>query len=268
MIMPATPRIGDVNRPENIPGLVFEEVAVSKVGKTVAGPRGPVHGAMVGRELHDDGSFSDKIFAPGYGEFFTAHDGDVEALALAVPTDALGSPPPAELRTMLAGSNSILGAAAARRWSVASSQLERIITAWNAHRARGAPPRLIGPTNRAVTDLTRAVAARSVPRTRHTALDLAQATLDVQLSHRSPAEIDLARFGVWTRRVLVDAAARDVAAIRGDVATLSGSGIASSSGSTASRSLASTPARGAPCQRFRPQARRCGKTARELLRIV
>lgn len=57
MIMPAGPRVGDVNRPENIPGLVWEEVAVKTVGKTVDGPRGPVHGAMVGRERHDDGSF-------------------------------------------------------------------------------------------------------------------------------------------------------------------------------------------------------------------
>ncbi|MGI8861937.1 MAG: hypothetical protein ACR2GV_04340 [Gaiellaceae bacterium] len=89
MIMPGAPKVGDVNRPENIPGLVFEEVAVKEISKTVAGPRGQVKGALVGRELHDDGTFSDKVFAPGYGEFFTAHEGDVEALALAVPTSAL-----------------------------------------------------------------------------------------------------------------------------------------------------------------------------------
>jgi hypothetical protein len=220
MIMPAAPRAGDVNRPENIPGLVFEEVAVKKVGKTVAGPRGPVQGAMVGRELHDDGSFSHKTFATGYGEVFTAHEGDVEALALAVPTDALGGPPPAELRTVLAGSNSIFDAAAARRWRMASTDLEKITTAWNAHRARGMPPRLIGPAHRALNDLTRAIRARSARRTRHAALDLAQATLDLQLSYRPPAEIDLARFELWTRRVLIDASARDLPAVRGDVATL------------------------------------------------
>jgi hypothetical protein len=55
MIMPAAPKVGDVHRPENIPGLVFEEIAVKTVGSTVAGPRGPVAGAMVARELHDDG---------------------------------------------------------------------------------------------------------------------------------------------------------------------------------------------------------------------
>ena len=99
MIMPADPRVGDVHRPENIPGLVFEEVAVKTIDKTVDGPQGPTEGALVGRELHDDGTYSDKVFAPGYGEFYSAHAGDVEALALAVPTDALAGPPsPEELR--------------------------------------------------------------------------------------------------------------------------------------------------------------------------
>ncbi len=44
MIMPAHPHVGDVYRPENIPGLVFEEVTVKQTNVTVAGPSGPVHG--------------------------------------------------------------------------------------------------------------------------------------------------------------------------------------------------------------------------------
>jgi hypothetical protein len=52
MIMPADPQVGDVNRPENIAGLVFEEMAVAETDKTVDGPRGSVEGAIVGRELH------------------------------------------------------------------------------------------------------------------------------------------------------------------------------------------------------------------------
>ncbi len=39
MIMPADPQVGDVYRPENIPGFVFEEVTVAKaVGRTLDGP--------------------------------------------------------------------------------------------------------------------------------------------------------------------------------------------------------------------------------------
>jgi hypothetical protein len=42
MIMPAHPKVGDVYRSENIPGLVFEQATVRSVTATVDGPRGPV----------------------------------------------------------------------------------------------------------------------------------------------------------------------------------------------------------------------------------
>ena len=94
MIMPAEPKVGDVYRPENIPGFVFEEVTVKAVDQTLDGPLGIVEGGLVIEELHMDNAKERKIFAPGYGEFFTAGGGDVEALALAVPTDALADPAP------------------------------------------------------------------------------------------------------------------------------------------------------------------------------
>jgi hypothetical protein len=87
MIMPADPQVGDVYRPENIPGLVFEEVTVKAVDRRVAGPRGPVDGAILIEELHMDGKRESKTFAPGYGEFSTGAGNNLEALALAVPID-------------------------------------------------------------------------------------------------------------------------------------------------------------------------------------
>ena len=220
MIMPADPQGGDVNRPENIPGLVFEEVVVKEIGKTVKGPFGPVRGAMVGRELHDDGTFSDKVFAPGYGEFFSAHEGDVEALALAVPTDAVKGLLPAELKRLLRGADDVFSAAASKRWRRASATVEAMTAAWDAHRAGGVSSRLVAPTSRALAVLARAVEARDPGRARNAALDVAQATLDLQLRYRPPAEIDRARFDLWTRQALVDATARDLSAVAGDVATL------------------------------------------------
>jgi hypothetical protein len=71
MIMPADPQEGDVYRPENIPGLVYEEVTVQSSGKTVHGPQGLVDEAIVVEELHQDGETEGKIFARGYGEFLT-----------------------------------------------------------------------------------------------------------------------------------------------------------------------------------------------------
>ncbi len=49
MIMPANPQVGDVYRPENIPGFVFEEVTVQSVDETVDGPFGPIDGRAARR---------------------------------------------------------------------------------------------------------------------------------------------------------------------------------------------------------------------------
>jgi ribosomal protein S7 len=92
--------------------------------------------------------------------------------------------------------------------------------AWRAHRARGAPRRLVAPTSRALEAVARATEARKPRKARNAALDVTQAALDLQLRYRPPAEIDRARFGLWARQVAVDAAAGRRAAVSGDVATL------------------------------------------------
>jgi hypothetical protein len=220
MIMPANPRIGDVHRPENIAGLVWEEVAVKTIAKTVDGPRGSVPGAIVGRELHDDGSFSDKVFAPGYGEFYTAHEGDVEALALAVPTDSLPGSQPAELRKLSRGADRMFRLVRFKRPLKAFRTLSGLRAAWSMHRSRGVPPRLVAPTNRALRELARAMRSRDRERARNAALDVVQAALDLQLRYRTPAEIDRARFDLWARQAQVDAVAGRSSAVAGDVAAL------------------------------------------------
>ncbi|MGH2969181.1 MAG: hypothetical protein ACRDK0_08965, partial [Solirubrobacteraceae bacterium] len=207
MIMPAAPKVGDVNRPENIPGLVWEEVATKQVGRTVQGPRGDVAGAIVGRELHDDGTYSDKVFAPGYGEFFTAHYGDVEALAVAVPTDAAPGPPPDSLERLSREAKRVFGAAAARRWRAAARAVAAMRRAWIGLRARSVPRRLVRPTRVALATLDRRVRTRARHRTLDAALDALQAALDLELRYRPPAEIDRKRFELWARQVEVDAAA-------------------------------------------------------------
>jgi hypothetical protein len=220
MIMPADPQVGDVNRPENIPGLVFEEVSVKTVGKTVDGPQGPLDGAMVGQELHDDGTYSDKVFAPGYGEFYSAHEGDVEALALAVPTDVLPAPVPAELQTLEKGAQAAFEATLSEDWKAASANSDELNRAWDAYRTGEVPPRLIPPMQRALGQLSAAIGDRDRTRAGTAAIDVAQATLDIELRHRPPAEIDLARFELWARQVLVDAEAEALAGVAGDLATL------------------------------------------------
>ena len=153
MIMPADPQIGDVHRPENIPGLVFEEVTVKTVDATVDGPTGPVEGAIVGEELHQDGSHSGKTFAPGYGEFFSAHEGDVEAMALAVPTDALGGAVPAELDALSTDADEVFDAIQSNDWRAAAARVEPLNTTWQAYRSGQVPPRIAAEMGRALGGL-------------------------------------------------------------------------------------------------------------------
>src|SRR5439155_13058693 len=120
MIMPGDPQMGQVFRTENIPGIAFEQVTVESVDQTLAGPVAPIPGGMVGQELHMDGKTEHKLFAPGYGEFFTRDGPDVEALAMAVPTDALSGGVPQELSTLRTNAERVGHAAAVRRWSFAS----------------------------------------------------------------------------------------------------------------------------------------------------
>jgi hypothetical protein len=52
------------------------------------------------------------------------------------------------------------------------------------------------------------------------ALDVAGASLDLQLRYRPPVEVNLDRFDLWTRRLETDAASGDQGSALGDVATV------------------------------------------------
>jgi hypothetical protein len=229
MIMPAGPQAGDVYRPENIPDRVFEEVTVTEVGLIVDGPRGPVPGAIIGEELHLlEGYYEDKTFAPGYGEFASGIDGSLEALAVAVPTDALPGPAPEELEAVSTGAIEVLEAAQAGDWEAASSGSRAIEAAWTTHRSTAqVPPNLALQMDAALGALAGdtlfpAVDARNGIGASDGALDVLQASLDLQLQYRPPTEIDRARLDLWTRQLVVDTGGNDPdpANIAGDVTTL------------------------------------------------
>ena len=229
MIMPADPQVGQAYRPENIPDFVFEEVVVKSVDLTVEGPRGPVAGAMVGTENHLlEGHFEDKTFAPGYGEFRSGVGANLEALALAVPTDAAPGGVPAELETISRGAADVFAAAEAGDWEAATSTLAAMNAAWAAHQATGVVPPLLDVQMSGALDalagdaLVPAVADRNPEGARNAALDVEMAALDLQLQYRPPAEIDLGRFGVWADQLVVDAASDepDAGLIAGDVTSL------------------------------------------------
>jgi hypothetical protein len=220
MIMPASPQVGDVYRPENAIGLVFEEVTVISVGDTVEGPRGPIDGAITVDELHMDMAHEEKTFAPGYGEFLTGAGSDLEAVALAVPTDARSGTPPPELLSLASGAATALRAAADDDWASASAALDAIDAAWNAVRTGDLPPRLEAQMSDALAALSTSVDARAATEARQATIDARQAAIDLELQYRRLAEVELARIGLCANQLVLDADRDDVGAVLGHVTTL------------------------------------------------
>jgi hypothetical protein len=219
IITPANPRVGDAYRSENIPGLVFEESTVMATDETVGGPRGPVDGAFVIDEHHPDGP-EVKKWAPGYGEFFTRDRRDFEQLALAVPIDALPGPVPTELEKISSAATEIFDGTGPLDWRAAASAVDEIAAAWNEFRGPGTPPMLEAQMEDALHSLERAVQRQHATDSRLAAVAVAVASLDFQLRHRPPAEIDLARLELQAALLEIDASAGDVPAVRSDVANL------------------------------------------------
>ncbi len=181
MIMPADPQMGDVYRPENAPGFVFEEVVITAVDVTVDGPAGPVTGAITIDELHMDGGHEDKTFAPGYGEFVA---GD-EHLALAVPAAALPGPTPYRLRLISTQTDEIQDAAEDENWNRAASRLAKLTSAWASFKQGEVPPLLEAQMSQALEALAGAIDAQDPKEAGHAAIHVAQATLDLRLRYRA-----------------------------------------------------------------------------------
>jgi hypothetical protein len=220
MIMPAIPQVGNVFRPENAPGIVFEEVTVKAIGQTVRGSSGAIEGAIIVEELHADDTREDKIFAPGYGEFHTGSGSNLEAVALAMPADALPGPMPAELSTLSSGASDLFTAAGSGDWNAVSASLDAILAAWDAYRIGDVPAPLESSMSLALADLVAAVNAHQSIESRQAAINVARSGFDLQLRYRPVVEIDFGLFDLWAAQILVDAAADNPGGVTNDVTTL------------------------------------------------
>jgi hypothetical protein len=222
MIMPSDPRVGDAFRPENIPGSVFEEVALTKVDLTFEGPSGPISGGIVATETHQDGSLSDKWFAPGYGEFLSTDGPDIEALALASPTDSLAGGVPAELTAIADGADRIFSSRLRTnaQWKQAETVARGIVDAWDEFRAGDVPPRLVKPITLALHELVAQIEARDRSKAKAASVAASYGSINLQLRHRPVTEIDTARFELWNRSALVHALDGALGAVRSDVVTM------------------------------------------------
>jgi hypothetical protein len=95
-----------------------------------------------------------------------------------------------------------------------------LTTAWNTFQAGDVPPLLDAQMDGALGALVAAVAAQQRAAARQAAIDVARASLDLQLRHRPVADVDLALLDLWARQLLIDIAAGDQGAILGDITTI------------------------------------------------
>lgn len=191
------------------------------------GPHGPISGCMVGTQLHDNASYSDKIFCPGYGEFFTQKDLDLEALALALPIDRLPQSLPIELLTIRFGAENIYNAASNDNWQSVQNELSQIKNAWNTYQNSGekVSPRFAIQMDRAIRNLEGdilepGILSRHKIGTLNGAVDVNFAILDLEMRYRSSDEIEVDRLAVWVRKTLIDAAALEQGFVLSDVSAL------------------------------------------------
>ena len=218
MIMPADPQVGDVYRPENIPGFVFEEVTVKSVTETVDGPRGPISGALLVEELLMDGVLEDKIFAPGYGEFMAkvVSEDELVTVSIGVPLDAVSGGMPAEVTQLATASADIFQAAGAGDWDSVTAALTSLTPAWSTYAATGVPPLTADEVDVALQALTTAADAQDDAATQQAANNLGYVVTDLRLRHESPATADVERMDILARQIMVDAAAEEKGFLTGD----------------------------------------------------
>jgi hypothetical protein len=226
MIMPAHPHAGDVYRPENIPGLVFEEVTVQQTGMTVPGPRGPVSGSILVRERPMDGNVEDKVFAPGYGEFTADVPADSEHVdvAIAVPIDRSNDRrDDRERRDLLriaATARTIFAAAPTTKWRRASATADQVQARWSSLRRQPLPPLLEAAMTSAIETLEATISSRDIAATRQSAITVGRATADLRMLFEGVDRVDHARASVWRDQLVVDRASGDSSGVAGDRATL------------------------------------------------
>lgn len=217
MIMPAQPRVGNVYRPENAPGIAFEEVRVDKVDQDVAGPSGNISGAIEVNELHMDGTREGKVFAPGYGEFSTGSPGgDLEAASLAAPTDRREGAAPTEFAALFRAVDDVYTADPSNRKKAAST----LTTSWEAVRATGIPAQMDTQMQADIDALNGALGEQNAAAAQSAALRIAQNELDLRLLYQPVIDVDLARLELWTRQLPLDVAAGDEGLVLANVAAL------------------------------------------------
>ena len=177
----------------------------------------PSRAGSSSRSITPTASTETKQFVPGYGEFYTAADGEVEALAMAVPPDtASGS---AAGRADLGGGERL--ALRCRPRSTAtwdrSSELAADLDSAIGDLGDAEIPALLRPLlTDGIDSLSTAASDGDEEATTLAAIDVARLVNDLTLRYRPIPEVDLDRIGLWGAQLILDAGAEDLEGVRSD----------------------------------------------------
>lgn len=191
-----------------------------EVDKTVKGPTGPVTGAIVVDELGVDGGHSRKTLAPGYGEFLTRNQTELEAMAVATPTNARPGGAPPALRHVYTAAWGTWEYARGDSWDSAELSADRIATAVTELATGNQPFRPMRLLQQSLTRLQAAVGRRDVRATERAAAQTAQSAIDLEAQYLTSQEVERFRFHLHTMVLRQAAAARCRADVTGELAAL------------------------------------------------
>ncbi len=222
LIMPGTPKVGDVYNPENLPGVVFETDKVVSVTERAQAPAATIANGMKIEETLMDGSIEHKIFAPGLGIVEERTEDELLRLALHVKAGAAPRTVPDPLRVIDDATLNIIEAIPGGNRSAVLAGVRDVRAASDSYAGRsrqdGVPEAFADALRRALVVLEQTVNGRSANDMRQAANDLRAAALDVVWVFRPGAQADLARLDVLGRQVALDASVAGFAAASDDVA--------------------------------------------------
>ncbi len=205
MIMPGNPTLGQRFNPENIPGLVFETVAVKALDQTYGIPAGgQLSDVLVLHETLDDGSEETKFYAAGYGNLNVRVPGvETVDIVYALPNDAIDASRPTELGTMF---DELRVLSLHGRGNVAALRhaYERFVA-----RGDAVPAILIELASDQLASLEQALGRADRHESRATAMDLERTVLDIARLYRTDVPVDLEVLDLLARRMVAAVAAGD-----------------------------------------------------------
>ena len=223
LIMPTHPQVGQVFNPENLPGTATATAEVVNLNEKATTPGGPISNALLIKETGKDGTIEYKVNAANYGVVESRAEDKQASLVWLNRTDAKSRPVPEPLATLEAQAEDIMDVAPGGSWEHVTADVAAMVNAWQAYQTRAAdeaPQPFRGALTAALDRLQKASAAKAAAGTLQAANDVSAAVADLFTVYRPATPTDLGRLDVLERQVVLDAGAKDSAAIADSLAKI------------------------------------------------